>query len=288
MTSGCSIRQAAVGGLTSFLGDAGSVFASERDPRLVEDSLPFTLKMLEAVLLQDPQNETALLNLATGYTQYAYAFVETRARRLEETDIFAADVERARARLFYDRARDYAFQYLDARRPGFSELALGDPESAVASLGEGEASGLYWATLAWAASIGMSLDDPIALVDLPVVETFVERALALSSEEGLGDLYTFLVTFAAADPSGDEAALEKAESYFKLAVEATQGQQAGPYVALATAVCVPRQNRERFEELLNTATAVDVDSVPETRLANVLAIREAERLLANADQYFWR
>ena len=57
-------------------------------------------------------------------------------------------------------------------------------------------------------------------------------------------------------------------------------------MSLASSVVISEQGRAEFIELLEKALAVDVDKVPERRLANVLAQRRAKLLLERIDEYF--
>ena len=61
---------------------------------------------------------------------------------------------------------------------------------------------------------------------------------------------------------------------------------ASPFVALAEAVSVQRQDRAEFTGLLARALAVDPDLHTEWRLANLLAQRRARWLLGRADDLF--
>ena len=58
--------------------------ASDDDPELVRDALPFALKLMESVQVELPEHGALLLGLASGFTQYSYAFVQTPAEELEE------------------------------------------------------------------------------------------------------------------------------------------------------------------------------------------------------------
>lgn len=70
-------------------------------------------------------------------------------------------------------------------------------------------------------------------------------------------------------------------------MEISGGRSVGPLVTLAETVCVQEQDRERFTDLLNQATAFDVDRYPETRLSNVLAQEQAAWLLNRVDELFF-
>ena len=66
------------------------------------------------------------------------------------------------------------------------------------------------------------------------------------------------------------------------------GQQAGPMVSFAEAVCVQKQDLKQFESLLHQALAINPDAKPEWRLANLVMQRRAKWLLSRTDQLFLR
>jgi len=94
---GCSIKRMAINKVGNTLASAGSVYASDDDPELVREALPFGLKTIEGLLAEVPQNRNLLLAACSGFTQYAFAFVETDALLLEPDDYLAAEALRHRA-----------------------------------------------------------------------------------------------------------------------------------------------------------------------------------------------
>ena len=85
---------------------AGRVFAEDSDPELVREAIPFALKTTEALLAESPEHDGLLLTACKGFTQYAYAFVETDAELIENTDYRRATELSERALNLYLRARD--------------------------------------------------------------------------------------------------------------------------------------------------------------------------------------
>src|SRR6185369_1708316 len=110
---GCSIRRYAINKAADALAASGSTFASDDDPDLVKAATPFSLKLMESLLAESPRHSGLLLATASGFTQYAYAFVHEDADELEETNFAAATAMHARARRLYLRARDYGLRGLD-------------------------------------------------------------------------------------------------------------------------------------------------------------------------------
>src|SRR6185503_15373405 len=79
---------------------------------------------------------------------------------------------------------------------------------------------------------------------------------------------------------------ERARKHFARAVELQKGLSPGPYVALATGVAVPAQDRAEFEKLLQTALAIDPEKDPSVRLVTLVQQRRARALLDHIDTMF--
>src|SRR5262245_16362759 len=61
------------------------VYASDNDPELVREAIPFGLKTYEMMLEASPRNGTLLLAVARGYTGYAY-LLQDAADRVDQAD----------------------------------------------------------------------------------------------------------------------------------------------------------------------------------------------------------
>ncbi|MGZ5442569.1 MAG: TRAP transporter TatT component family protein [Thermoanaerobaculia bacterium] len=274
--SACSLRNLAVDKIGNVIAAGGITFASDEDPDLVGDALPFSLKFIESLLAERPQHRPLLLAAASGFTQYSYGWVDGKADELALTDVAGAEALQRRARRLYLRARDYGLRGL-----GTTAEELRTNRALLRLLKREDVPLLYWTASSWALAIARSKDDPETVADLPIVEALIGRAAELDPDWDQGAIDAFLITWEA---SHDRAA--EARSHFDRAVRLSDGKLASPYVALAEGVCVATQNRAEFRDLLETALRVDPDARPEWRLQNVIARRRAEWLLAHADDYF--
>lgn len=263
--SACAIRQEIVNRIGDAVAQGGSSFAADDDPELVRAAAPFSLKLIESLLQESPRHPGLLLAAARGFTQYAYAFVAQEAEEVEDSDLARSVRLRERARALYRRARDYG-------RRGLSE-APDDPAL------------LYWTAVSSAAFIGLSKDVPEDLAGLPQMEALIARALQIEESFDRGAIHTFLIGYEMARPGAGPDAELAARRHFARAVELS-GDAAAPLVALAEAVCIPRQRRAEFEGLLERALRIDLDRDPESRLANIVAQRRARWLLSRAGQFF--
>ncbi len=284
--SGCSIKKIAVNKLGDSLASGGTTFASDDDPDLVGEALPFSLKLMESLLAESPQHRGLLLAASSGFTQYAFVYVQQPAEEIEDQDLAKADYLRLRARHLYLRARNYGLRDLEIKHRGFERELRENAKAAVRNTGLKDVPLLYWTAVSWGAAISVSKDDPEMIADQPIVEALIDRALELNPDYDCGAIHNFLISYEAVrrTASGDFAL--RSRKHFERAVELTSGQSAAPYVALATTVSVSKQDREEFESLLKKALVVDADARPEWRLTNLIMQRRARWLLSREDELF--
>lgn len=282
-STGCSVKRLAINQLGDALSNGGGSFATDDDPDLIRDAAPFSLKLMESLLAEAPGHRELLQALASGYTQYAYAFAQQPADELEEKDLAAAAASRARAKRLYLRARNYGLRGLEARYPGIEKELRADPVRAVRLTKKADVHLLYWTAASWAATISLSKDSPDAIADLPLAAALIDRALVLDEKFDHGAIHSFLITFELARPGAGPDAVAKSRQHFARAVELSGGNQAGPYLSLAENVAVKQQNATEFKALLEKALAVKVDARPEWRLVNTIMQRRAKWLLGRMD-----
>jgi predicted anti-sigma-YlaC factor YlaD len=285
--SGCNtVRQTAVNQLGNALASGGSAFSSDDDPELVKAAAPFSLKLIESLLAETPQHEGLLLAAASGFTQYAYAFVQQDADEREDTDLTAALELKLRARKLYLRARNYGLRGLEVRHAGFERALRADPHAAVRTATKDDVPLLYWTAASWAAAVSLAKDDPEIIADLPLAEALMDRALVLDEGFDHGAIHSFLIGYEMSRSGGDGDPATRARQHFDRAVALSEGKLAGPYVALAESVSAQKQNLAEFKDLLARALALDPTAAPESRLVNLTLQRRARWLLGRTEQLF--
>jgi len=264
------------------LASGGDVYASDEDPDLVREAIPFGLKTLESLHEASPDNRNILLALASGFTAYAY-LLQDESDRIAVDDYAAAKFQRERASRLYLRGRDYALAALSVDRPDFLERLRANPDQVLGQVGDEDIPFLYWAGASWAGALGAQPGNLDLLVDLPMAASLVERVLDLNESFDGGVAHEFMISYEAARPGGD---LERAEQHYRQALAFSQGQRASVHLALAESVAVRAQDLARFLELLDRVDAVNPDTEPSLRLANTLAIRRAAWLRTRVADLF--
>ncbi len=271
--TGCiqTIAVSTVGGIV----DQGfSAFTEEGDLDFAEKALPGNLKLLEVMLKNDPDN-TRLLRLASeGYSSYALAFLE--------------DTDPARAREFYLRGRDFGLRIL--RQDPDIERALRtsaeDLRAVLSRRSADEVPGAFWTAFGWGSYIYLSLDDPAAVAGLPMAQTLMEFVEGADSTFYYGGAELFLGTLYGSRPKIFGGDNEKSRQHFEAALRINQGKFLMTYVYYARSYAVQTQNEQLFEELLTKVKDAPLDILPEFRLANAVAKKKADLLLARKAELF--
>ncbi len=264
-----------------------TVFASDEDPELVGEALPFALKSMEAILQETPRHGKLLIATCAGFVQYGHAYVLQPAQFLENGDLQAARKLRERAKHLFLRARQYGIRALDLDHPGFSKAIFEDPLATVENMGKKDVAALFWTGVAWGSAISAGKSDMSLVGDLPAVTAIMEKALKLDPDWQDGAINEFFIVYDAARSEAEGGGLARAEYHFKRAMELNQGRSTSPLVLLAESVCIKQQNRQRFEALLKQSLAFDVNRYPEYRLSNIISQRKAKYLLDNVDAFFY-
>ena len=286
LATGCSIRKMAVNQLGNALAGGGTTFSSDDDPELVKAAVPFSLKLMEALLAESPRHSGLLLAAASGFTQYGFAFVQQDADEAEGKDFAAAEALRVRAGKLYLRARDFGLRGLEVRHPAFAETLRKHPVQAVRQAEKADVPLLYWTAAAWGAAISVSKNNPDLIADQGLVGALMDRALELDESFDAGAIHSFLITYETVRKGGAGDPMTRARRHFERAMQLGGGTQAGPLVSFVEAVSIQQQNHTEFTTLLNQALQINPDARPESRLVNLVMQRRARWLLSRADELF--
>jgi predicted anti-sigma-YlaC factor YlaD len=285
--SGCAfVQHKAVGMVASTLASSGDVFTRDDDPELVGQAIPFGLKLYESLLDSAPKNKELLIATCSNFTQYGVAYLETEAAALGEAK-HHDEVTRlnARALKMYLRARGYCMRAMEVRFPGIGAKLVADPGPALQRARKADVPLLYWMAASWGSAIALGLDKPELAIDMPSVRALAERALALDESWSKGALHEMFISLDSL-PEALGGSTARARDHFARAVALQHGLGAGPYVALATGVALPAQDRTEFEALLNQALAIDPAKDPSTQLVTLVQQRRARALLDQIDTMF--
>lgn len=273
LLSGCSTSQLVARGATPLIDNGVTAMNRETDLELARASMPANLKMLEALLLADPDNTAFQVQAATGFYGYALGFVE-------------AD-DPARAAQLYRRARDHALVALD--HAGISQATLaGDMatlEQALAKLDASAVPALFWTASSWGKWIELQLDDPARLAELPRVEALMQRVLALDETYYYGGAHVFFGAYYGGRAPMFGGDFARAARHFDRAAAINQNQLLLVEVYRARYLLRQMGEREAFHATLSRVLNAEINR-PDFNLANALAKKQAAALLAQEGDLF--
>lgn len=273
----CSPKQMAVNRMASALASASSVYENDNDAEFVRLAAPSTLKTVEMLLANSPDQRQLLLTACSGFTQYSYGFLHIEAE-LKAPDEATAKELKARAARMYQRARRYCLHGLELTRRGLTLQALtADPETALRLAVKDDVPWLYWTAASWGAELTIAPNQLARIAELAIVRALLNRAKTLDDTWDHGAIYEALIPFDGLPPLlGGSAARARAD--FDKAMELTGGKSVFAYVALAGTT----SDQTEKKRLLDAALAIDVNTLTSRRLTNVIAQRYAKALSAAA------
>ena len=276
-TAACSPKQMALNRMASALASASSVYESDNDPEFVRLAAPSTLKTVEMLLKDVPDNTQLLLTACSGFTQYSYGFLHVEAE-VRAPDAAAASDLKSRAARMYLRARAYCLRGLEVRRPGLTLTALGsDPATALKGTTIEDVPWLYWTAASWGAELSMAPNQLLRVTELASVRALLTRARTLDEAWENGAIHEALIGFDGLPPMlGGSAAAARAD--FDRAIQLSGGKSVFAYVALAATMTNPAEKKK----LLEAAVAIDAATLTSRRLTNLIAQRYARALLTGA------
>jgi hypothetical protein len=281
----CSPKKMGLNRMADALSATASAYSRDDDPEFVRLAAPSTLKMVEMLLDEQPAHAGLLITASSGFTEYAYAFLQVDAEILEPVNPSAAADLRVRASKMYDRARDYGLRALDARHAGLRSMLAKDPKHALASTTKEDVPAMYWTAMSWGGSASLASNPLAKLTDLVIVRALLTRALELDETWEAGALHEAMIAVEGV-PALAGGSPARARTHFDRAVAISGGQSAFAYTTMATSVALAARDRAEFERLLKAALAVDVSKRPELRLENLVAQRRAKFLLSQINKLF--
>ena len=270
---GC-IQTIALYSMGGILDNGFASFNEESDLQLAHESLGSNLKLIEAMIKSDPENERFLLFAAQGYNSYALAFCE--------------DDSVERARVFYLRAKEYGMRIL-VKNEKFKKAMNGDITAfreAVKTFSKDDVPALFWTAFSWGSYINITRTDVAGLADLSKVQALIEFVAEKDPAFYHGGAYLFLGVIEGTTPRSIGGNPDKAKEYFEKALAINGGKFLMTQLYYARVYAVNTQDQPLFESLLKQVEDAPIDDVPEIRLANVIAKQKARRLLAQENELF--
>ncbi len=267
---GCaSLMSSAASGLADNLSAA---VLNQDDPETVRDGAPAYLLLLDSFLEGSPDDPALLSAAATLYATYGTVFADDAARAARLT---------ARARDYSSRAMCESF----APACSWQGMLFDDYEQTLDGLRPKHADVVFSHGLATLAYIRAHSADFAAIALLPYSEALFERYLEINDGSDDGTVYTYLGILNTLIPPALGGEPEQGREYFERAIALSGDRDLSAKVEFANGYARLMYERELHDRLLEDVLAANPEE-PGLTLLNVLAQRQAEALLASADEYF--
>ena len=273
LMQGC-IETLAIRSMQDIMDYGFQAFNEESDLEIAHEALASNLKLIEALIKADPDNEKFLLFASQGYNAYALAFAE--------------DDSVERARMFYLRGKDYGLRVLE-QNDKFKEALNGDDDAfrkALGTFSKKDVPAIFWTASNWFSYINISRTDVSALADISKATAMMEFVLRNDSTYYYGGAYLFLGAIEGSTPQMLGGKPELAKQYFEQCMALTGGKFLLAELFYAKTYAVQTQNQDLFESLLKKIDDTSIDALPEARLPNAIAKQKAKLLRSQMNNLF--
>lgn len=269
-SSGCaSLMSSAASGLAN---DLSIAVLNQDDPELVRDGAPAYMLLLDSILESSPDDPVLLTAAAKMYATYGAVFADEEGRAARLTSRALNYAQRAVCQTYRDGCK-------------WNTETFDEFEASLRGLSSKNSEVTYGYSLAAIAYTIAHSDDWNTLARLPQLEALLLRYLEISKSSVESDVYTYLGVLLTLRPQQMGGKPDEARAYFERAIQLTGGRDLSAKVWYADSYARLLYDRELHDRLLNEVMSAD-PNVPGYTLSNVLAQRNAAKLLASADEYF--
>jgi len=270
VVSGCSTLISNV--TESLAADLTAAILQNPDVDVVREGAPAYLILIDGLLESTPDNVALLEAAATLNSAYAGAFVD----------------DRARARLMSAKAKTLASQAVCLgieNGCGVVQWPYAEFERWVAGLEREDVPLIYGLATSWAGWIQAHSDDFNAIAELGRVKALISRVADLDEGYDYGGAHLYLGIFELLLPPALGGRPEIGRYHFERAIALSEGRHLLTKVMFADQYARMVFDRPLHDSLLNEVLAAE-DDLPDLRLMNAVARRQARELLESADDYF--
>lgn len=199
--AGCVSRQMTVRAVTDIVDDGMSAYEKDDDLDFLEKAFPAHIKLLEALLANDPKNIKLLVLLSRSYASYAFIFFDGRIEAAQlSTD--RSDAARVRATAltdtaagYYRKGAEYALRALEIRNPNAARLlsTISTADAFIRQIGTPDLPALFWYGFNLSGDINLKRDSIGAIAGAYRVEKAMQRALEIDESyfHGVAHLVLF-------------------------------------------------------------------------------------------------
>lgn len=244
----------------------------QSDINLVCEGTPAYLLMIDSMLVSSPNNKSLLLTASQSYSAYAAA--------LEE----CGDVNNTRIQPISVKSKLYGIQLLSRYLPLNNGQDYEALDRKLASLGRSDVPNIFWGTFGWLTWVKYQKGSPEAIADLVIIEKIMARLLEIDGSYQGGSIHLFFGSYYAAKPAMFGGKPDLSKYHFEKALDVSKREFLMAHVTYAETLARATLDQELHDRLLNEVLNFPLDSAPEFRFSNEIAVNKAKRLFN--DNYF--
>ena len=289
----CSPKPFMVHQIAGLVDDGIIAFERDDDLELLERAFPANIKLLEAVLANDPDNTQMLTLLSRLYGSYAFGFMETRleARRYHSpsVDIGRKDADRLTEKInrYYEKGMINALKALENHASGAATAfsRVDTIASYLGRLGPEAAAPLYWYGFNLGAWINNNRDSVRAVSRAHLVRQAMQRILELDPAYHHGGAHLFLMIYYGSRPAMMGGSLQQANDHYQKLKQMLGDDYLLTDLFYARFCLTQQQDRDGFVALMQRILEhPTTDS--DVALYNAIAVRRAAIYLSAVDFWF--
>jgi hypothetical protein len=274
LLTACSMGQMVVRSSQTILDSGVESMNRETDLQLARDAMPANLKLVEGMLIEDPNNNELRLFAAEGFYGYSYGFIEME--------------DPLRAKLLYRRCYSHAQRAL--KQAGIDidpESATHEAvETAVSKAGKKAVPALFWTANCLGKWIDLSRDDLSLVASLSNVAILMQRVIDLDDEFYFGSAHIFFGAYYGGRSPLLGGDFSRSEAEFQRAAEINDNKLLIVNLLQAEFLDRQRLDQQAFHNRLVAIIEAPENLYPEMALVNGIAKQRAALLLDYEDEWF--
>ncbi len=244
----------------------------QTDLELVCDGSSSYLLLLDSLLFENPDDISLLVNTTKAYS--AYVMVMPECGRPERSTALSEKARKYGLRLLRDTAGIKQTDTLDELS---DKLRTSDRDKVEA---------LFWGAYGWANWISFQKGAPAAVIDLPKIEMIMKRVVELDETFYNGGAHLFLGIYYTLKPAIYGGDPEASRRHFEKALTISRNRFLPIRVAYANHYAKMVFDRQLYKRLLEEVLSFDLATAPSLTLSNLVAQKQARKLLSEIDDYF--
>ena len=274
LLGGCSMGQVVVRSSQAILDSGIEAMNREPDLQLARDAMPANIKLLEGMLLEDPDNIELRLFAAQGFYGYSYGFIE--------------DEDRGRAAKLYRRCYNHGLHTLNqlGQLPDPEHSSAEQLVAATQTYGADAVPSLFWTASCLGKWIDLNRDKVSSIASLATAAALMQRVIELDDDYYFGGAHMFFGVYYGGRAPMLGGNFARSEKHFSRAMEINNNKLLLVDVLKSEYLHRQKLDQTAFHDSLTRVISADDNLYPAMTLVNAIAKTKAQILLKKESEWF--